>query len=120
MPFDKSIQPFDEGVEITIPGHKLVVPELSFAQREANEAEIATLNDKSIDLKAKTATVIKLIRIGLSRHYPDVTEEDIRDTFTAGNLGKAIQAVVNVRGAKLGEARAAIGGQPTGTQSTDS
>ena len=120
MPFDKSIQPFDEGVEITVPGHKLVVPELSLFQREQHEAEIASLNDSGVDLKTKANLIIKLIQVGLSRHYPDVTEEDIREKFTAGNIGKAIQAVVNVRGAKLGEARAAISGQPTGTESTAS
>lgn len=119
MPFDAKLTPFDEGVEITVPGFTLCIPELSLFQRETHETEIAALNSPDLDLRAKTDLVIKLITLGLSRHYPDVSEGDVRDKFTAVNINRAIQAVLNVRGV-VPKAAAAASGQPTGPTSTAS
>ena len=120
MSFDNQITPHDEGLTITVPGHVLVVPELSLHQRETHEKDIAALNDPASDIKTRTDIIIKLIKVGLSRHYPDVTEDDVREKFTAININRAASAVLGVRGFQKGEALAAEGGQPTGTKSTDS
>ncbi len=119
MPFDSVLRPFDEGVEITIPGYTLCVPELSLFQREQHETDVAALNSPSLDLTSKTNLIIKLIALGLSRHYPEVTEADVRDKFTAINMNRAIVAVLSLRGA-VPKAEAAKSGLPTGTESTAS
>jgi hypothetical protein len=119
MSFENPTRPFDEGVEITVPGYTLVVPELSLFQRETHETDIAALNSPDLDLRKKTDLIIKLIALGISRHYPDVTETDVRDKFTALNINRAIRAVLNVRGT-VPKAEAAESGQPTGTESTAS
>jgi hypothetical protein len=118
MSFENVVRPFDEGVEITVPGHVLCVPELSLFQREQHQTDIAALASPTLELRDKTDLIIKLIALGLSRHYPDVTEADVRDKFTAQNINRAFQAVVNVRGA-VPKAPAAESGQSTGTKSTE-
>lgn len=99
MPFDKKIEPFDDGVEITVPGHRLVVPELSLKQREQLEERILKLPpDSGATDKDRVNISYEVVTAALRRHYPDATEDEVRELFTARKLAVAIRAAVAFRG----------------------
>lgn len=125
MPLDRTIQPFDEGVEITVPGYRLVVPELSLSQRERLEPEILkwTAGSETSD-KERLEIAYKVVQTALSRHYPEVTVEEVKDLFTARKLATALRAAV--AGKEEGTERPLASDEvqanhaaPTGSKSTD-
>lgn len=83
MPFDNPIKPFGRGLEIAIPGQLIVCPRLTMGQRRHFVDHIEKLPKDGPDAgQAQEQVVLDMVEAALRRHYPNVNQTDIRDSFS--------------------------------------
>lgn len=108
MPFEKKLEPFEDGAVIRVPGQALVAPELSLAQLQRFQPRLAILQDASVENDAKLDLMFEVVHAALSRHYPEVTLEEVKTLLTMSNLVKAFTSAIKFRG-DAGEMPAVVG-----------
>ena len=99
MPFDNPVLPFGRGLSLRIPGHTLIMPRLTLGQRKAVSEELKAITrrpDTGICREAREAAVLKIVRMALGRHYPNVTDDDIRDNFADEDVLEAWFYAMNI------------------------
>jgi hypothetical protein len=87
-----------DGEEIELSGEKFIVPPCNFSGMEkylakAEQLEGATYAQQ-VDLLSD------MILIALSRNYPELTKERLKDLLDSEGCNKAIAAIVRVSGLK--------------------
>lgn len=105
-------QEFYEGAPIKVRGKEYIVPGLSFAQLEKHMKAIERLNDKK-NKGALTPQIMQdiatVIHAAMSRNYPDLKLDDIKDMIDTRNAGYFVQVIMGLSGFE--QASAADGGQ---------
>lgn len=94
--------PKHRGVPITLSdGQPYVVPSLTFRQLEEHEGRLARAMAPNIQMAADAREdILVLAHAALSRNYPDLTVDALRDLLdleAAGELAYAIAAVNQLR-----------------------
>lgn len=90
-----------EGEPIKVRGKEYIVPGLSFAQLEKHMKIIERLNDKRNN-GALTPQIMQdittVIHAAMSRNYPEMTEEQIKNMVDTRNAGRFVQVIMGLSG----------------------
>lgn len=96
-----------EGKEVKFPGDKVtigdrefIVPPLNFRQLE-DHAEALARFAHMVDSKdpwAELRGAIPVIHAAISRNYPDIKLDELKDIVDLGNYRKIIEAIMGVSG----------------------
>lgn len=85
------------GTRVNLGGTEFVLAPLNLVQVEALSDSIAKLG-QSADLRENLAIAVPLVQASLSRNYPSITLDDVRQLLDLGNFAEASQAVVKISG----------------------
>ena len=98
-------EPNFEGTKKNIGGDNYIIPALSLKQVKNLKPEIDLVSDSTSDQDIRFDAMSKIIFTALSRNYPDITEDQVKDMLDLNNILEIIDAVMNVSGFKkrLGE-----------------
>ena len=98
MPFDNPVLPFGRGLSLRIPGHTLIMPRLTLGQRKAVSEELKAITEDQTPESAEKqeAAVLKIVRMALGRHYPNVWTTTIRDNFADEDVLEAWFYAMNI------------------------
>ena len=94
------------GVKINLGGDEYIVPPLNFRQLEKHSKLLDELPDvlAAGEVKKQWQIILSLALAALSRNYPDLTLEKLKDIIDLGNLAVLTEAVMGQAGfAKSGE-----------------
>lgn len=88
-----------EGETIKIRGKEYVFPGLSLGQIErfADDIEEVSKNDGTFD-KKMIGTCVQIIHAALSRNYPEITVEEVKDMLDLRNMKTVFYAVMGTSG----------------------
>ena len=86
-----------DGKELKIGEKVLVVPSLSIKQVRSLLPKMQTLQLGSFAEKDMDVC-IEIIRMALSRNYPDITVDEIEDSVDMTNMVPIVKAVMNLSG----------------------
>ena len=89
-----------EGERINICGKQYIVPALSLGQLEQHTEVIARLSNKKNQQFSPQMMqdVVTIIHSAMSRNYPDITVDELKNMIDARNLAKFIAAVMYASG----------------------
>jgi hypothetical protein len=93
------------GVKINLGGDEYIVPPLNFRQLEKHSKLLDDLPDvlAAGDVKKQWQIILTLALAALSRNYPDLTLEKLKDIIDLGNLAALTEAVMGQAGFKATE-----------------
>ncbi len=87
------------GTLVNLGGQEYVLAPLNLVQCEQFELQIAELgNASAMDFKQQFAIALPLIHASLSRNYPNITLDEVRNILDLGNFKAAALAVVESSG----------------------
>lgn len=87
------------GVTFNLGGIDFVLAPLNLMQVEAMEPVIAEFKNAA-DMQSVSKIAQQLVLASLSRNYPDITEDDVKQLLDIGQMNAAIAAVLGVSGYK--------------------
>lgn len=88
------------GVAFNLGGNDFVLAPLNLLQVEAMEPVITGFKDAA-DMQSVSKIAQQLVLASLSRNYPDITEDDVKQLLDVGQMNAAIAAVLGVSGYKM-------------------
>lgn len=92
-----------EGENIKIKGKEYIVPGLSLGQMERFADKIAAVTTGSDNLnKEMIQTISEIIHAAMSRNYPEITVEAVKDMLDMRNMKQTFEAVMGASGFKQG------------------
>lgn len=96
---------FYEGEAIRIRGKEYIVPGLSLGQIERYADKIESISAGSGKLsKEMVEAVIEITHAAISRNYPEIKPEDIKDMLDMRNMKTVLEAVMGASGLIKGAA----------------
>jgi hypothetical protein len=115
-------QPWAPGLEVVLPGMKVICPELNLGQREDNPDLLARWDASDKDAKTVEALAKETVLLALQRNYPHAEAADLREFTMSDLLAAARWALAGPLADKVfktpGEVIAANGTQPTAAAPT--
>lgn len=92
-----------EGESIKIKGDEYIIPGLSLGQIEQFADRIAVVAAGGDKLnKEIIQTISEIIQAALSRNYPEITLEQVKDMLDMRNMRQVFEAVMGASGFKQG------------------
>jgi hypothetical protein len=90
------------GVKINLGGDEYIVPPLNFRQLEKHSKLLDELPEvlATGEVKRQWQIILTLALAALSRNYPELTLEKLKDIIDLGNLGPLTEAVMGQAGFK--------------------
>lgn len=107
------------GIKINMGGTEYVVPPLNFRQLEEHSEKLVQLSRMKVGETIYTdmTKIVPVVQAALSRNYPDITEEEVRNMLDMGNYRAVVDAVLAVSGLDRGKELLPGGESPVvGTQ----
>lgn len=90
------------GVVFKLSGKDFVLAPLNLRQVEELEDVIQSLGSQN-NMASVAKVASKIVHASLSRNYPDVTEDEVKDLLDISNMQDAMQAVLSTSGYTKGE-----------------
>lgn len=102
------------GVQIEIGGREFTLPALNIEQLETYEEDIKKVSEAAVKgveafAKERFAAMARVIHAALTRNYPELAIEEVRNLLDLRSVGPAFQAVMGVSGLDQKEAPSPVG-----------
>lgn len=88
------------GIKINLGGRDLIIPPLNFRQIEEHSAALIKLArmKPGETIYQDLIQVVPVVHAALSRNYPRLSVDEVRDMLDMGNYRKVVDAVLGVSG----------------------